>query len=156
MNDAQAILNLVREYFEADGISHRLDDDNRMIEAEFGGRHSVYAVQVRPVGDPLHLLVLLRLPFRVPEDQRVRMAETITRANDGFMAGSFDLNMASGFLAFRNTMPVADGTVTREQFQRLVGCALTTADRYFRAFGRLLYGDDLTPAEVVAEVEMAR
>ena len=78
------------------------------------------------------------------------------RANYGLAVGAFDLDMADGELSFRLGFPVADAILTSDQFRHAVVAALWTCDMYVRAFKRFLYGDDLSPVEVIAEVEMAR
>ena len=101
------------------------------------------------------LVLIVRNALIVPEDQRVRMAELITRANFGFYIGSFDLDFSDGELVFRASMPAPDGCFTQEQCRSLIYTAMSTMDRYNHAFHRLIYGDDISPAEAVAEVEMA-
>ena len=91
----------------------------------------------------------------VPEDRRREFAEAVVRANYTLMLGRFDLDLRDGEMEFHNCMPVAGGEITTEQFGDLLYSSIVTADRYARAFYRLLYGDDLSPAEVIAEVEMA-
>ena len=94
-------------------------------------------------------------PVVVPETRRVEMAETVTRANYGLLLGGFQLDMSDGELVFHASMPVPDGAVTCEQFHQLFDASAWSVSTYARAFNRLLYGDDLSPAEVIAEVEMA-
>ena len=96
------------------------------------------------------------MPVVIPEARRPVVAELIARINYGLMLGGFALDLSDGDLHFRVTMPLADAELTQEQFAHLLGASLWSADRYQKAFCRLLYGDDLSPAEAVAEVEMAK
>ena len=64
------------------------------------------------------------------------------------------MTQTPGFNAYAG-MPTGDDCVSESQVACLFEAAVWTAARYHRAFGRLLYAVDLSPAEVVAEVEMA-
>ncbi|MBN2446604.1 MAG: YbjN domain-containing protein [Phycisphaerae bacterium] len=155
MDQTHALLDLVCTYLEADDFAHHFCHEPPAIKTGFHGNTSTYAVQVVAPSDPAALGVYVRIPTLVPESHRERMAEAVTRANCGLLLGAFEYDIGEGTLGFRSTMPVADSTVTHEQFQHLLFSSLATADRYHRAFCRLIFGDDMSPAEVIAEVEMA-
>jgi hypothetical protein len=155
MDEQNLILNVLTEYLEAEDFAYEVLDAGTAIRTSFLGKTAPYAVRIiLPGGAPV-LGVLVRLPVVVPEGQRPVVADAVNRANYGLRLGSFELDPADGMLLFRSAMPIADGTLTREQFRHLLYSALSTTDGYARAFLRLIYGDDLSPAEVIAEVEMA-
>ncbi len=155
MTRAAEMIKEVAGYLEQDGMRFTVRDDEPAIEAAFRLKSLSVDVRLVAVDAPLRFCALVALPLIVPEDRRPAMAEAVTRANYGMWLGNFDLGMSDGRLGFRIAVPVADGTLTLEQFRYLVGIALGTVDRYHRAFCRLVYADDLSPAEVIAEVEMA-
>ena len=101
-------------------------------------------------------MLIVRIAPVVPEERRTQMAEALARANYGLKVGCFQMDMGTGTLSFVAIMPLADGTITAEQFDAVLEGAMCYTDAYFRAFARLLYADDLSPAEVIAEVEMAK
>jgi hypothetical protein len=90
-----------------------------------------------------------------PSSSNSRPCSVIARINYGLMIGGFALSLSDGNLHFRVALLLADAELTQEQFDRLIGASLWTVQRYHKAVCRLLYGDDLSPAEAVAEVEMA-
>jgi len=155
MTRAAEMIKELAGYLEQDGMRFTLRDDEPAIEAAFRLKSLSVDVRLLAADAPLRLCALVALPLIVPEDRRPAMAEAVTRANYGMWLGNFDLGMSDGRLGFRIAIPVADGTLTLEQFRYLIGIALSTVDRYHRAFCRLVYADDLSPAEVIAEVEMA-
>lgn len=155
MERARDILSQVCGFFDADDVRYRSYPDGTGIEAVFCGETAPFTATVMVREEPLVLGVLIRVPIIVPEARRVQMAETVVRANDRLLVGAFDLNMTDGMLAFRASIPLAEASIVHEQFRDLMRAALWSVDRYHRAFCRLLYGDDLSPAEVIAEVEMA-
>ncbi|MBK9118308.1 MAG: YbjN domain-containing protein [Phycisphaerales bacterium] len=155
VSSTNMIMELVRGYLDADELNYRVDEDHGAVECGFRGEAALYALRIATAGEPVTLGVIVRVPLVVPEARRAAMAETCTRINHGLLLGAFDLHMSEGLLRFRSSVPIGDGTLTRDQFSRLLYTSMATVDRYFKAFARLLYGDDLSPAEVVAEIEMA-
>jgi hypothetical protein len=156
MNERRSTMDMVCEALDARGHGYDVRADSSVIRTGFQGRNSRFNVLITAQGEDTRLAVLVHMAPIVPEDRRREMAELVVRANDGLAMGRFDLDMSDGTMAYYASMPVVDGTVTAGQFDDLMYCALTTADCYVLAINRLLYGDDLSPAEVVAEVEMAR
>jgi hypothetical protein len=155
MDNTRIILDLLRSYLDEDGMEYRVREGCPVLEGGYRGDNAPFVIRISINDAPLSVLVTVTMPVVIAEDQRVAMADAVARANFGLLFGCFDLDMSDGTLGFRNSMPVCDGTVTHEQFRRLVGPAMGTADRYLRAFNRLIYGDDLSPAEAIAEVEMS-
>lgn len=156
MRDSKRLFRTVLAYLRADQYHCRVNVKERTILVGFRGNHGLYHLRLAVHEEPLALGVYLMLPIVVPENRRLAVAETITRCNFGLRFGCFELHMSGGTLGFRNHFPVADGTLTQEQFRVLISSTCGVVDDYFRALLRLLYGDDLSPAEVVAEVEMAK
>lgn len=156
MNERRPTMEIVCGFLDAREYGHDVSVDGSVIRTGFQGRNGRYRVQITTHGDDTRLDVSVHLAPIVSEDRRREMAEVVVRANYGLALGRFDLDMSDGTMEYYTSMPVADGTITAGQFDDLLFCALTTADRYTPAFNRLLYGDDLSPAEVIAEVEMAK
>jgi hypothetical protein len=155
MDRTKEIVTLVCEFLEVADLGYRLRDDETSIEAGFRGKQAMFKVIIGVRDEPLCLSVFVHIPILVPEDRRRHMAETINRANYGLGLGCFEMDASEGTMGFRSAMPVVDGTVTQDQIRDLLFSALMSVDQYHRAFNRLLYGDDLSPAEVIAEVEMS-
>jgi hypothetical protein len=149
-------LDLVSAFLDEQEFRYHVCADRPAIEMRITGEHAVFPILIVVFGEEPKrgLGVCVRIPIVVPEKQRVQMAEAITRANYDLNYGCFELDMSDGELDFRTEMPIYDGEVTQRQVSFLVRRAWATADDYTRAFLRLLYAEDLSPAEVIAEVEM--
>lgn len=132
-----------------------VDENERVACTGMNTQHGPLDIVVHASDKPSLLAIVVRLPSRIPEDSRVRVAELITRANFGWSLGSVNMNMADGLLAWRGSMPIKDGSITGQQFQYMLEAGLTMMNMYYRAINRLIYADDLSPAEAVAEVLMA-
>jgi hypothetical protein len=154
MSEPRMILQQITAFLEARQIGCRLSGDETAIEVWFicAPAKFLVTISVHPAGI---LCVVTHVPAVIPEDRRTAVAELIARINYNLMIGGFALNLSDGNLYFKVTMPLADAELTQEQFDRLIGASLWTVQRYYKAVCRLLYGDDLSPAEAVAEVEMA-
>ena len=154
MREPRIIIQQITAFFEARQAGYRLSADETAIEAWFTYPAARFLVTIS-VRDTATLCVVTQMPVVVPEDRRPAVAELIARINYGLLLGGFALDLSDGELHFRVTMPLADAELTQDQFDRLMGASLWSAQRYHKAVCRLLYGDDLSPAEAVAEVEMA-
>lgn len=157
MDEHNTTIESVCGFLEADGFHYRMCEDELSVELGFTGQDCRFLAMICVVGDPPRssLLVLVRNPVVVPEEYRRAVAEAIIRANYGHVLGCFDLDMSDGELLFRASMPLNDGMLAEDQCRSLLYSSFAAADRYNRAFNRLVYGDDTSPAEVIAEVEMA-
>jgi hypothetical protein len=150
-----ATLDLLCRYLEEDGFAGSLREDGTAVETNFRGHTGGFRLVIFVREEPALVGVVVRVPEVAPEAKRPQVAEAVVRANYGLSLGCFEMDMGDGEIDFRAAIPGTGQTLTREQFRALMGSAMWTTDRYHRAFCRLIYGDDLSPAEVIAEVEMA-
>jgi hypothetical protein len=156
MDERKVTIQLISEFLDARKWNYCVTEDGR-IESGFQGKSARFPVRLALYEKPvLNLVVVVDLPFIVPEERRAQVAEAIVRANYSRCPSRFDMDMSDGSIHCFAVVAIGDGTLTPAQFDAVFGSALSLADRYFRAFARLLYGDDLSPAEVIAEVEMAK
>lgn len=154
MDNAKATFDVLQNYFQDNKYQFSVVGARGVIETLLFGHNGIFNARIGVCEDPTIVSISILLPVVVPEARRTQAAETAVRANHDLLVGCFDMNMANGIVTFRASVPVADAIMTAEQFDATWHTALATTDRYHRAFCRLLYGDDLSPAEVVAEVEM--
>lgn len=84
------------------------------------------------------------------KDPKVRQlaAEFVARANHRMVIGNFDLDMSDGELRFHIGHIIGAHGLDDETIGGLVATALGTADRYFPAFMRMMYGGH-TPEDAV-------
>ena len=157
MDERKVTIELISQFLDARQWNYRVTGDGR-IETGFQGEAARLFVRIWLRETPvLALTAAVDLPFIVPSERRGQAAETAVRANCCWSGPSrFDMDMSDGTIHCVTVLPICDGTLTQQQFDASFNSTLGLADRYFRAFARLLYGDDLSPAEVIAEVEMAK
>lgn len=156
MSDAEALAARAAEFLDEGGFSYEISSEGNAINTWWVGMSCHLRVLVRCREFPVTFVeVVVLLPDVVPEARRAQAAETVVRASYGLSIGSFQLDMSDGELSFHASLPIADGTFTQDQFFNLVFVCVAAADLYHRAFARLIHGDELSPAEVIAEIEMA-
>ena len=155
MSSCNETVASVCQYLDNQGAWYVVHDSGMAIETGVAGENGLFPICIAVHDDPSRIVEYLRVPLRAPEKRRTQMAEAITRANFGLMFGCFQLDMSDGTILYHTAIPTGDGVITEQQFLHLHHCSCVTVDAYFRAFNRLLYGDDLSPAEAIAEVEMA-
>lgn len=155
MNAEQMTFDQIRAFLDARTVRYYSSGEDRVIQAGFAMPAGRFAVSIHVRGEPTLVFVDVEVPITIPEDRRPQAAETVVRANFGNALGRFELDMSGGHLSFRTSMPAGEEGIGQTQFDCLMNAALWSANRYHRAFGRLVFGDDLSPAEVIAEVEMA-
>jgi len=154
MSFMSSVIDTFRECLDQLGFGYGGSAEGATLHAEYCGEAGRFPIVIRVNDDATLVFVEVIVPLMVPEGFRPRMAEAVVRANDHLAVGCFELNMSRGQLSFRATIPIDNAPVHRDQARSLVLHSLATADCYFPAFNRLLYGDDLSAAEVIAEVEM--
>ena len=155
MSNAKASFFVLHDYLVSTGCAVHANEASSSLTVLVHSKAALMTVHAG-VDEPRELAwVNVILPLVVPEKLRASAAETVVRVNESVLVGGFTLRMSDGFLSFRSTLPLAGSTLTLAQFNALWHASLGAAVMYHRAFARLVYGDDLSPAEVVAEVEMA-
>jgi len=97
------------------------------------------------------LKVLIVIPFVAPIYRRPAIAEAVCRANNGLHFGSFECDADDGGMAFRASLPIADGEPTREALRCLVLFSISIVGRYSIPFLEVAAG----AAEAKAAIERA-
>jgi hypothetical protein len=87
--------------------------------------------------------------LRVPEPQRIRMAESITRANYGLGVGAFEMSFTDGEIRYRTEIDFDGGTLTTRMVNNMIGAAVVFWSRYLAAFSRVM-AEEISPAEAMA------
>lgn len=149
-------LDRVCEFLEEREFPYTVDREAQFIRTSCRGANGAYEVAIC-IGKRSRIVnLLLCIPIQVPESRRLEMAETITRANWMMRMGCFEMDMSDGQLGFRNAISLGASLIDDDQLWHLLLGSCAMADSYNRAFLRLLYADDLSPAEAIAEVEFAQ
>ena len=92
------------------------------------------------------------IPVRVPETQRLLVAELLARINYGLNIGNFELDMNDGEIRYKTSIDVEGGDLTPRMAETLIAVNISTTDRYFPSFADVMYAG-VAPVEAVARIE---
>lgn len=150
------LLTVVREALAGREVEHTVDEGEdgapASISFSLRGEHTAYDF-LATVDEALDLVVCCaRIPSRVPDTRRGAVCELLTRINYALRIGNFEMDLRDGELLFRTAIDVEGGTLTTAMVDSLVGTGFFTADRYFPAIMRVVYGG-ASPEEALAEPE---
>ncbi len=142
----------VVRYFEEHQWRFDKHEDERIINLGFSGEHGQFrcAAVINEDDDMFQFFTFI--PLRIPPERRADLAEFITRANYGMKIGKFEMDFEDGELRFHTSVRYTDRLLQDEIIRDVIGINLVTADRYFPALTRLLFGG-LSPEDAIATVE---
>jgi len=92
------------------------------------------------------------VPVRVPEEQRMPIAELLSRINYGLNIGNFELDMNDGELRYKTSIDVEGGELSAKMAETLITVNISTADRYFPALMDVIFAG-VSPIEAVGKIE---
>ena len=149
------VIEITRKAFDSLNWRHHLDAGENVLVAWARGPDGDFALTVSVLENPECLLVFGRLPFTVPETKRSQVVDAVNRANFGLIIGFFEMNPETGRIYYEGTIPLKNAVLTVEQVANVLDTVAGAGAGYYRAFARLIYANDVSPAEVIAEAEMA-
>lgn len=145
--------NVIRSFLEHHNVSF-LQPEADIFLFTFHGRQAAYRVTLH-VDDAESFMTTVGLPLSVPIEKRPTFSEFITRINYGLKFGRFELDFSEGDLLWALNLPLIDAELSTQYVQKCMSFGLLVADHHFRGFGRLLFDEELSPAEAFAELRMA-
>jgi hypothetical protein len=86
------------------------------------------------------VIVYAMMGQRVPEARRAAVAEFITRVNDRYFIGSFNLDFEEGAICFRAGADVEGGGLTEKMVANLIDMASYAADAHHDRLMQVIYG----------------
>ncbi len=91
-------------------------------------------------------------PQYVPEPQRVRAAEYLTRANYGLNVGNFEMDFNDGEVRYKTSVDVEGVEWGDKCLQNLIGTGVQTMTRYFNGLMSVCFSE-VAPAEALRVIE---
>ncbi|MDY6783732.1 MAG: YbjN domain-containing protein [Cyanobacteriota bacterium] len=89
---------------------------------------------------------------RIPENQRLIMAEFLTRANYGLIMGNFEMDFNDGEVRYKTSLDIEGGTLTPSLIKRIVYPNVLMMDKYLPGIEAVMKGEK-TPEEAIAQIE---
>jgi hypothetical protein len=145
----------VMEYIEQMGIKiARVDNEQEIIEMAFFGDHGQWRMIVGFQQEDEARKMMLLIPHigTVTADRRIECLEALMAANYRIALGKFGLDLDDGEIRLEEVIPVANGTISFEQFQLAFGSLLQIAIIYQTLLHRIVFGN-LAPEEALNRCE---
>ena len=146
------LYDAVAAFFMHYGWSFAASADGSALTAEFVGEQGTWTCLGIFDEQQRQFRFYSLCPVIVPEPRRPRLAEYLTRANNGLPIGNFELDYAGGQVRFKTSIDVEEDRLTPALVKQMVLPNLATMQKYLPGIIRLLQ-EDLLPAMVIAEIE---
>lgn len=144
-----------------DLLTNYLDDDEwfpRRIDGKYA-----YSMSYSGKNGDLRCYAIIRVdleeflfyavaPIKVPEEDRIAVAEYLTRANYGLRIGNFEMDYSDGEVRYKSSLDFEGQTLTSDLIRNAIYPAVHTMDRYLTGLLRVSFGG-ATPHEAIEEVE---
>ncbi len=150
----QALLAVVKRFLAANGWPFDQHPERPILHIPFQGTHARWTTyaQIRAFDHIAQVLFYSVMPFTVPAEKRLAVAEFITRANYGLILGNFELDFNDGEVRYKTSVEVTGGELADYLLRPLLYTNVLMMDKYLPGILAVVYGD-VSPAEAVAQVE---
>jgi len=140
------------QYLEEDGWYPQQLEDKTIYRVGFSGKNGQLNCFAQIRVDLEQFLFYAIAPVKVPEEQRMAVAEFITRANYGLRIGNLEMDFNDGEIRYKSSLDFECETLTPQLIKLAIYPAVQTLDRYMPGLMAVIYGGK-SAAEAVAEVE---
>lgn len=151
------LFEFVKDFFANEGWEAEPIEGVTALRMHYQGKHDTLPCYARVRETQGTVAFYAQCPFSVPEERRAAVAEFITRANYGMVAGNFELDLGDGDLRYKTSLELGPEAQLDPPpslpriYGRMVGNSLRMMDQYLPGITAVLDGGD--PAEAIAAVE---
>jgi hypothetical protein len=125
--------DVLRAFFESEGITVETADDGRVMRVAFQGENGRFLGFVR-AGDAAGVLALYTLcPVEVPGDRMSDALELVARLNSTSVLGNLELDVDTGALRYKTSIDVEGAELTEDLVANLVWSNVASLDRMLPA-----------------------
>lgn len=132
------------EYLEQMGLRiANVDQEQEIIELAFHGNHGQWRmiVGIQQHGEVRKLMLIAPHIGAITKKKRLECLEALMAVNYRIAMGKFGLDLDDGEVRLEEAVPLADGSVTFEQFQLALGAIMQTVAMYHSLLPRIIYGN---------------
>ena len=142
-----ALLDQIVSFMDdADRHYDRVSEGGGLIVTQISGDDGTWSVYVQITDDQEARRVVVhgRIPAHIPESNRLKVAEMLTRTNYELILGNFELNLEDGEVLFKTTLDLAGGQLTQAMFERAYQLNAQCVNEYYGQILRVGFGDART------------
>ncbi len=143
MVDSFGIPQLV-EYLTQMGLRlANVDEEQEIIELAFHGNHGQWRmiVGLQQSGEVRKLMLIAPHISTVTTKKRLECLEALMAVNYRIAMGKFGLDLDDGEIRLEEAVPLANDSITFEQFQLAFGAMMQTVAMYHSLIPRIIYGN---------------
>ncbi|HCJ34371.1 MAG TPA: hypothetical protein DHV65_08745 [Ktedonobacter sp.] len=134
----------LKEYLAKMGLRlANVDLEQEIIELAFHGNHGQWRmiIGIQQSGEVRKLMLIAPHIAAVTKKKRLECLEALMAVNYRIAMGKFGLDLDDGEVRLEEAIPLADDSVTFEQFQLALGAMMQTVAMYHSLLPRIVYGD---------------
>src|SRR5438445_10930846 len=134
----------LKEYLTRMGLRlANVDEEQEIIEMAFHGNHGQWRmiVGIQQQGEVRKLMLIAPHIAAVTKKKRLECLEALMAVNYRIAMGKFGLDLDDGEVRLEEAIPLADGSITFEQFQLALGAMMQTVAMYHSLLPRIVYGN---------------
>jgi len=133
----------ITQFMDEVGQRYDVDAEGGLVVAQIGGEHGTWYTYIQITDDDKarNVVIHAQLPARIPEINRVKVAELLTKINYDLLLGNFELGMADGEVLFKTAVDLADGVLTKAMFERLYMLNCDVMNEFYGEVCSLGFGD---------------
>lgn len=140
------------QFFEADDWQFQQISQLPILAMRFKGQHGQWMCYAQVREEEEQFVFYSVLPINVPQAQRQKFAEFITRANYGMVIGNFEMDFEDGEIRYKTSVDVEGSELTTALIRQLVYANLVITDQYLPGIMRTIYSDE-QPSDILASLE---
>lgn len=132
------------EYLSRMGLKlARVDREKEIIELAFHGKHGQWRIVlgIQQNGDTRKLLLVVPHFGALGDKKRLECLEALMAVNYRIAMGKFGVDLTDGEVRLEETVPLANNSLTFEQFRLALGAIMQTASLYHNLLSRIIYGN---------------
>jgi hypothetical protein len=147
------LLSVIVNFLESRGWPHTQMPGRNVITFPFQGDNERWTVYAEAREEDWRVIFYSVVPFNVPKERRLPVAEFITRANYGLSIGNFELDLADGEVRFKTSIDVKGAQLTPKLVERAVVMNLHAMNTYLPGITALMDEASASPIEIIAGIE---
>jgi hypothetical protein len=143
MADSFGVSQVV-DYLTRMGLrTSNVDSEREIVELAFHGNHGQWRLIVgfQQRGEVRKLMLIAPHIATLARKKRLECLEALLAVNYRIAMGKFGLDLADDEIRLEEAFPLAEGTISYEQFQLAIGAIMQTVAIYHSLLPRIIYGN---------------
>lgn len=147
-----ALFEIVVSFFESHDWPISQVEGETALQMAFQGENGQWSCYASTNEARQEFVFYSLCPINVPENQRLAMAEFLTRANYGITIGNFEMDFDNGEIHYKTSIDVEGDELSTALIQQLVAANVVIMNQYLPGIMAVIYGN-VSPKEAIGQIE---